>query len=238
MQWITKLTTMTGLVCAVGALALWTTQGIPWVPKATGAEPQVGEGDERVLATIEAAGPRPGDVLFRRGRTFLSRAVLVADEGGGFSHVGIVVATPGGLGVVHTLPGPNGATGGTRLETLPDFLAAGRASDAALYRLARRPDGDAGHPSRTAAMAAVRFAELAVPFDDDFDLTSEDRLYCTELVWAAYRRAGLDLAGNRFDSLDTPFAGGDYLLPSRLEASPHLQLIVTTRPGSTGVSNP
>lgn len=183
----------------------------------------------RVLTTIREAGPRAGDLLFRRGRSVLSRAVLAADEGGAFSHVGIVVETPDGPGVVHTVAGEDGAEGGARRDALADFLAPGRARDAALYRLA--PDGAGNDRLPEAAAEVARdYAVQGVPFDGEFDLTSDERLYCTELVWAAFRSAGADLADGRFDTLDAPFAGGEYLFPSRLAASPRLRLLATTRP--------
>lgn len=184
------------------------------------------EDRNEILATIVAAHPRPGDVLFRRGRSILSSAVLAADAEGRFSHVGIIVTLPDGLGVVHTVPGHADAGGGARGDPISEFLDPDLASAAALYRLI----GDDRERSQLVQRAARDFATRAVPFDGDFDLEHQDRLYCTELVWAAFLRAGLDLTQGHFDSLDVPFAKGPHLLPSRLETSPHLRLITSTRP--------
>ena len=46
-----------------------------------------------------------GDLAFRRGRSFESRAVLEADSGGLYSHVGILARRDGQWRVVHAVPG-------------------------------------------------------------------------------------------------------------------------------------
>ena len=48
---------------------------------------------------------RPGDIVFRRGGSMASNAVLLADRSGHYSHVGIVVDSCGVMMVVHAVPG-------------------------------------------------------------------------------------------------------------------------------------
>lgn len=165
--------------------------------------------DETVLA--------PGDLLFRRGRSLVSRAVLTAEDGGEYSHVGLVTVIAGRAWVIHsTPPDEPESRGGVVVEPIAMFLAPERASAAALYRPL--------YPK--AAVVAERvargFVQARLPFDAAFDLHTARKLYCTELVWRAYREAGVDLAPGAM-SRDR------YLLPSELAASPALQRIQETR---------
>ncbi len=61
-----------------------------------------------------------------------------------------------------------------------------------------------------ASTVADQFWRDALPFDHEFDLTTPQKLYCTELVWRAYMAAGIDLRGSSFGS------DRKYLLPSDL----------------------
>jgi Permuted papain-like amidase enzyme, YaeF/YiiX, C92 family len=192
----------TSLAClAVMALAL--AGGTPGFPE----RPLRAFGQVR----LNAAELEPGDLLFRRGRSLVSRAVLAADGQGEFSHVGLVSVRNGRVWVLHaTPPEEPGVAGGVLAEPLASFLAPEKASAAAVYRTRDRQAAPA------AERAAWRFIAGHLPFDDDFDLSSPDRLYCTELVWKAYREAGVDL--------ETGVTGprGRYLLPGRLARSPQL----------------
>lgn len=167
---------------------------------------------------------RTGDLLFRRSRGLLARAVLAADvegsTGGRYSHVGLIRVTAAGPVVIHTLPPGVGEGGRAVAEPLADFLAPRSTVAAALYR----PHGAAAERRLTAVETALGYVRQGVPFDGRFDLATSDALYCTELVWAAYRAAGIDLAGGQFDRLRLPLMPGEYLLPSRLIASEHLVL--------------
>jgi hypothetical protein len=162
---------------------------------------------------FEAADFVSGDLLFRRGRSLISRAVLTVDRGTGYSHVGLVSVVGGQVWVLHAAPARGTEPGGAIAEPLASFLAPGKASAAALYRL-RSP---------LAAPAAERvawgFVRARIPFDSAFDLSTPERLYCTEMVWRAYREAGVDLAPLQ------RARGEKYLLPSRLASSPYLQRI-------------
>ena len=78
-----------------------------------------------------------------------------------------------------------------------------------------------------AASAACAYAREALSFDAGFDLDSEDRLYCTELVWRAYLQAGIDLVDSVFVRLETPFGRGSFLTLSSLLKSRYLREIVS-----------
>lgn len=156
------------------------------------------------------AGVQAGDLIFREGTEPVSAAVMAVDDSG-FSHVGMLVGGPDGWQVLHATPSEMpGRPDGVVLDPLDFFVDAARARRYAVYRV----DADAGRRSR--ALEAAR-AMLGRPFR----IADPAGTYCTELVWQAWRDAGLDLQA-RFTALALPLLPGRYLLPGGLLASPRL----------------
>ena len=135
--------TPTTRVCRLaGLLALALLSGVPR-----------GGDASATLQPLSAAGfaVESGDLVFRRGTTLLSFAVLAADRGAAYSHVGIVWKRDDGAAwVVHAAPGEEETAGGVRAEPLDAFVRGGAASGFAIYRL----DAPAGL-RRAAADAAL-----------------------------------------------------------------------------------
>jgi len=153
-----------------------------------------------------------GDLVFRTGHDAVSGAVLALDPTPQFSHVGILARRDGAWVVIHSLPPAfPGDRDGVRVEPLRDYLSTGNARQAAVYRLA----GGSREQVRAAVMEAFSYDRKHTAFDGDFDLKDHRRLYCTELVWLAFRKAGVDLAPTP-DWLDLPLRAGYYVLPSTL----------------------
>lgn len=164
-----------------------------------------------------------GDLLFRRGRSLVSQVVLAAEGVGEYSHVGLVVVSAGRVWVIHALPPEEpDREGGVVVEAFQEYLAPDHASAWALYR---PRDGQA---AASVVEMAWDWARHRVPFDEGFDLSSPDKLYCTELVWRAYRAAGVDLESG------VPGSRGRYLLPDRLAKSPQLTRIQVFREEASG----
>lgn len=168
---------------------------------------------------------RDGDILFRRGKEAVSEVVLGLDTRSVFSHVGIVVFRAGEACVVHAVPAEaEGEEDAVKLEPVSRFLAADRSSGMAVYRLHEASDHTSGSPPKLAAREALRLAQANTPFDNAFDLNTPDLLYCTELIWHVFRKAGIDLApkppSKRFQ-----LWSGRYILPSTLQASPLIKRV-------------
>lgn len=175
------------------------------------------------LTPADLAAIRPGDVIFRRGQSLNSRAVLLADTASQYSHVGLIAWLDGAHVVIHTVP-PNapGDAGGTRAEPVASFVSPAQAQAWAIFRLR---SGDHRLAAR-AAQAAEQLARARAPFDRAFDLSDDASLYCTELVWLAYQRAGLDLVDGELDHFSLPLRATDeVILPSTLLKSRHLHLL-------------
>lgn len=176
---------------------------------------------------IDLEAFQTGDVLFRKGTGMAGRVVGVADGGFPYTHAGILVRLKGIPCVVHSVPGEYpGGPDLVKVDPLSIFLAPDRASAAALYRLSAAKPGQA----EAAARAAMEFVWRHVPFDADFDLKTEDKLYCTEMVLRAFQAAGVDLPGGRKEQFKVPFNKGGYLLPSTLLSGGHLRVVVEIHP--------
>lgn len=157
---------------------------------------------------------RTGDILFVRGTSWRSYVVVLLDKGNSdFSHVGLIRVEKGVPYVIHATPNPSEGpeSGSVISEALNEFLASKRITQAALYRLR----GDSGGVAEAATIIAEGYAARATPFDHEFSLSSAEKLYCTELIWLAYKRAGLNVL-DRFSERNA------ILLPSALSQSHYL----------------
>lgn len=151
-------------------------------------------GDHRVLlpAGIEL---KPGDVVLRRGNGMASRAVLMADGGGAYSHVGIVVDSAGVLMVAHAVPGEpdyEGDPDRVKMESPEKFYSSLNARIGEVRRL---------HDNRAAASEAARHAlevyRRGTLFDHDYDDSDTTKMYCCELITFAYGKAGIRLTDGK-----------------------------------------
>ena len=166
---------------------------------------------------------RAGDLVFRRGNGLTSRAVMLADRHGSYSHVGIVVDSCGVMMVVHAVPGEpdfEGDTDRVKIESVDSFFDEERASSGAVMRPLVGADTLA-----EVAGKALELAKREVLFDHNYDLEDTTKLYCTELVDFVFRFYGMDLAEGRITHINIPGMVGDYLLPSDIYKSRKLATV-------------
>lgn len=117
-----------------------------------------------------------GDLAFRRQGGLVSElARKLSPSEQRFSHVGVVILDEDGPRVIHAVSDDSKAFDGVVIETMTAFYE--ESSDGALYRLPLSGDQRA-----TLAANAKALARSRIPFDDDFDMATNDRLYCTEFV--------------------------------------------------------
>lgn len=130
---------------------------------------------------------RSGDIVFQTSRSAQSDAIQRATRSR-YSHVGIVVVRDGEPMVFE-------AVEPVRLTPLAEWIARGRGGHFVAKRLR--------HADRVLDASALRrMQEVGTPFlGRHYDLRfewSDERLYCSELVWKIYHRAlGLDLGRTR-----------------------------------------
>jgi len=134
---------------------------------------------------------RDGDLVFRRGRSLESYAVILAEKNKGYSHIGIVVLEAGNPFVIHVEPGETSLGANlVKKEPLGSFLQQGKASHYAIYR--SRLDRECLDRVKAEAES---FYRRKCRFDDAYDLATDRDLYCTELVFKAYRRGDAAIDG-------------------------------------------
>ena len=132
------------------------------------------------------AGLARGDVVLFRTTTWRGQLVRALQRDGNFAHAGILVQGGGDARVAHACPTQPAVV---KIERLADLLRRDEITSAAYYRPRVSPDAAA-----RAAAIAREYARRATPFDFEFDLSTDRAVYCTELIWLAYRSAGLRLA--------------------------------------------
>jgi hypothetical protein len=126
-----------------------------------------------------------GDVIFQTSGSSQSLAILLASRSA-YSHMGIVDFDETGKPVVLE------ATATTRATPLPEWVARGVGQRIAVYRI----------PDLTNEQAVKVSAEARKHFGKNYDLFffgTDDELYCSELVFIAFKAAGLELG--RFQSI-------------------------------------
>ena len=160
---------------------------------------------------------RSGDLVFRRGRSVLSRMVVAAERGGGYSHVGVLIRdTDGNWKVAHSVPAEREFEGDfdrVKFEPLQKFLSADLAASGCFVHV-----GEALEPARLRALCdeARQAFRDSVRFDHDFDLADTTAVYCTEFVWLLYKHCGVDLSEGRRRFVNVPGVHGEILLPEHL----------------------
>ena len=155
----------------------------------------------------------PGDLLFRRGTSLSSEAVIMADRRGEFSHVGIVADSAGVMMVVHAVPDEpdfKGDPDRVKMETPASFFTTDKASKGVVCR---PNDAEAGKRAAKVALETYRRGTL---FDHKYNSEDTTTMYCTELVVHCYRKAGYELTGPPTHSYSMPILSCTCWLPSDL----------------------
>ena len=165
---------------------------------------------------------RDGDLLFRCGTSTESQAVVKMDQNKGtvYSHVGIAINDGGTWKVVHAVPGESDdGIDRVKIEPIDTFFLTTRAINGAALRLTQCDSAAAKQAAQWAQ------AQCGVEFDDRYDWNDRHRLYCTELVQAAYESVGVDLAAGHVSHIDLPLFKGDIVFPSDIASNDSLKVI-------------
>ncbi len=157
---------------------------------------------------------RDGDIVFANGKGWRTKIVRLFDKSPrGYSHAGIVRLVGGLPYVVHASP----ELGRVGMQSMEDFLSFESVDFARVYRFTGDPA-----VAEAASLRAFEFCALEIPFDDRFDTGNREAMYCTELIWRAYKSAGVDLAEGNWEFARNPVVQGRVLMPYRLSRSPRL----------------
>lgn len=145
---------------------------------------------------------KAGDLIFRRIDSGGSTFVLLADSKPEYSHVGIVWKSQNETYVIHVVPSEDSSPSYVKITSVEDYIRP--ATSVAVYRLKNADDKSV----QNAAEVAYRLIGK-VSFDMDFDLSTDSRQYCTELIWKIYKKIGVDLVDGQFDTVHFVFLKTD-----------------------------
>jgi hypothetical protein len=131
--------------------------------------------------SYEGLSVRSGDLIFRNGRGMISNAFrLTSLQQPLYSHAGIVHCDDTGAYVIHIIDGGKTA-GKIQLEPLSSFCDPAECTSFGVYR----PDMNL----KMVDKYSVSYLKQGILFDSKFDLTSEDRMYCTEFVYKVLQKS-------------------------------------------------
>ncbi len=163
-----------------------------------------------------------GDLIFRRGRSAESQAVILTDRKSRYSHVGIIFFESEIPFVIHAVPGekPND-NNFIKKEKLTEFLNPKKASEFAIYRSDFSKD-----IKNRAVLNAIQFFENKLTFDDKYDFNSDNQLYCTELVLKAFQPDLFKSLTIKSTNLNFIFGNINVIMPGNIIENPHFFKII------------
>ncbi len=163
-----------------------------------------------------------GDLIFRRGTSVESQIVLLTDQNSKYSHVGMIYKINGKLFVIHTVPKENDDDPGyIKFESIDEFLSEEKAARVGIYRLIQKSPDKINSASSYAYNCYIE----KYCFDNNYNLMTDTRLYCTELIWKAYKQAGVDLVCNRLKDINIIVTSRTMIMPSSIIESKLLKKI-------------
>ncbi len=173
---------------------------------------------------------REGDIVFTGSKAGQGAAISAA-TGSLYTHCGVVFSREGKLLVLE-------AVQPVRVVPLETFMKGGSVANFAARRLKTMPE-----PAALAQAKAWGSAQVGRDYDSHFGW-GDDRLYCSELVWKIFAKAGIELCPPRkvrdynlqhpsvrqliearFGSVDRLPLDEKIVAPSDLAASPILEVV-------------
>lgn len=135
---------------------------------------------------IQSENIENGDIIFRKGKGFFSPFLSNLDNENGFTHLGVIKKKGNLIYVIHSDVDEDIKKSGVRIENLDDFK-----NDSFLFEIKKNK------MIKKNKILFIRiideFLEKKVQFDDKFDLDDDGaRVYCSELLWVAAKRAKSD----------------------------------------------
>ncbi len=164
---------------------------------------------------------RDGDLVLRTGADAISvmlRQMNLRDKT--YSHCGIVMIENGYPFVYHSIGGEDNPDERLRRDSASFFFSPVYNERLGVARLDLQP----GQIEQLRQITQRYFA-ARVPFDMDFDLQTDDRLYCAEFVYKSVREATGDTS--YFDK--TKLLARTYVGVDNLTGGPHAKIICDVR---------
>jgi hypothetical protein len=158
-----------------------------------------------------------GDLVLRCGRSTESYAVYLADNNNTeFTHIGIISIENHIPYVIHAVPWKINTV---KKEPLNNFINHKVASTYAIYRTNYNST-----ILKNVVNQANLFYQKKYTFDNEYDLTTNTKLYCTELILKAFRNAGINL-NLKTKSINYVVGKHNLIFPSEFTKSPFKKII-------------
>ncbi|MBP5759199.1 MAG: hypothetical protein J6W45_07335 [Bacteroidales bacterium] len=137
------------------------------------------------LTKKELAMMRSGDIILRRGFGLVSASIASSlNEAFSVSHCGIVdVDSNGNVRVIHSVSSSLSDFDGLQDCTIEEFCKESKENSLMVVRF--RDTADV--PLANLAKTAQTYLDRKIPFDGVFDITQNDEMYCSEMVWSALK---------------------------------------------------
>ncbi len=145
------------------------------------------EAPETVIDSM-AALIRPGDIILRAGRDEVSQLFKrLNTHNQTYSHCGMAVTDDSGIAVIHLISTVENPSGAIIKEPLKVFVQAKSNSSWAIVRYNLD-----NIEQQNLIMVMEDFYRKSISFDHDFDLATDDKMYCTEMIYKAFVLASKD----------------------------------------------
>lgn len=128
------------------------------------------------ISESENAKIQSGDMILREGKGFISQAFRDFSKiDKHYSHAGVAYNLNGKIFVCHVVAAEGNKSDKIRLEPLESFCNPIENSSWAVYRTEIKKE--------QIDQALLHYFHQKISFDLNFDLKSDDKMYCTELVY-------------------------------------------------------
>lgn len=156
------------------------------------------------LSKQELAMLRPGDIILRQGFGMVSDMISnTLDEDYKISHCGIVALDSiGKLRVIHSVSSSLSDWDGVQDVNMKGFFRESKQNSLIVVRF--RDTGDI--PLAQLAGTAQSYLDRRIPFDEKFDITEQETMYCSEMIWSAILETyGFDIYPDKTSAVATKF---------------------------------
>lgn len=147
---------------------------------------------------------RPGDIIMRQGFGMVSDMISnTLDEDYRISHCGIVAHdSVGRLRVIHSVSSSLSDWDGVQDVNMKGFFLESKQNSLIIVRF--RDTNDV--PLAELANTAQSYLDRRVPFDEKFDITEQETMYCSEMIWSAILETyGFDIYPDKTSAVATKF---------------------------------
>ena len=138
-----------------------------------------------LLKKIKFSKINNGDLILRCGRSTESYTVYLVDSKTEFTHIGIVSIENGIHYVIHAVPHKNNFI---KKERLSKFLNPKYTSKFAVYRT-----NFSSNILTNVVNEAQKFYTKKYTFDNEYNLKTNSKLYCSELILKAFNKSKIEL---------------------------------------------